>query len=57
MTLDEIIIDTIRQLGGVKEMINPYNRAEVRDVAPTVTTLCGSTDSSSTVLIFTYEEE
>lgn len=32
-------------------MFNPYNCSEISDYAPTITTQCGSTTSSSTVLI------
>ena len=32
-------------------MFNPYNTKEIKDYAPTVTTYCGSTTSSATVLI------
>ena len=37
--------------GYIPEMFNPYNALEITDVAPTITTQCGSTTSSSTVLI------
>ena len=37
--------------GYVPEKFNPYNQAEVEDVAPTQTTQCGSTTSSSAVLL------
>ncbi len=33
------------------EMFNPYNNKEITDIAPTQTASCGSTTSSSTVLI------
>ena len=33
------------------EMFNPYNNKEITDIAPTHTANCGSTTSSSTVLI------
>ena len=39
------------EFGSVPEMFNPYNKAEVIDVAPTQTTQSGSTTSSATVLI------
>ena len=32
-------------------MFNPYNNKEIKDIAPTQTTNCGSTNSSATVLI------
>lgn len=34
-----------------KKMFNPYNNKEIKDIAPTQTTSCGSTTSSSTVLV------
>ena len=37
--------------GEIPEMFNPYNETKVEEVAPTQTTKCGSTTSSSTVLI------
>ena len=37
--------------GYTPEMFNPYNESEIKDVAPTQTTQCGSTVSSATVLI------
>jgi site-specific DNA-cytosine methylase len=36
--------------GYIPEMFNPYNRAEIKNVAPTVTTQCGANTSSSSVL-------
>lgn len=40
--------------GYIPEAFNPYNCQEVTDIAPTVTTQCGSTTSSSTIL---FKEE
>ena len=37
--------------GYIPEMFNPYNKSEIKDVAPTQSTQCGSTTSSATVLI------
>lgn len=37
--------------GYTPEMFNPYNESEIKDVAPTQTTQCGSTVSSVAVLI------
>lgn len=37
--------------GYVPKMFNPYNCSEIKDVAPTQTTNCGNTASSSTVLV------
>lgn len=35
----------------IPKMFNPYNQAEIKDIAPTLTCNCGSWESSSTVLI------
>ena len=37
--------------GYVPEMFNPYNEQEITDESPTLSTQCGSTTSSATVLI------
>lgn len=34
-----------------RKMYNPYNNKEIEDIAPTQTTTCGSTTSSSAVLV------
>ena len=39
--------------GYVPEMFNPYNQTEITDICPTLSTYCGSTTSSATVLIIT----
>ena len=39
------------QYGYIPEMFNPYNTSEIKDLSPTITTQCGSTTSSATVLI------
>ena len=36
--------------GYIPEMFNPYNESEIKEVAPTQSTQCGSTTSSATVL-------
>ena len=41
----------IEENGYIPEMFNPYNKAEVKDIAPTQTTYCGSTTSSGSVLV------
>jgi len=41
----------IDEKGYIPEMFNPYNSQEITDVAPTQTTVCGSTTSSATCLI------
>lgn len=42
--------DFVEKNGYMPEMFNPYNRTEIKDQAPTVTTQCGSITSSSSVL-------
>ncbi len=37
--------------GYIPDAFNPYNKAEIRDIVPTQTTQCGSTISSSAVLL------
>ena len=37
--------------GYIPEMFNPYNESEIKDIAPTQTTQCASTTSSSTICI------
>ena len=37
--------------GYIPEKFNPYNSAEITDIAPCVTTNCGGTGCSATVLI------
>ena len=37
--------------GYIPKMFNPYNESEIKDIAPTLSTQCGSTTSSATVLI------
>lgn len=41
----------IDKKGYIPDMYNPYNNSEIKDIAPTQTTQCGSTASSATVLI------
>lgn len=43
--------------GYIPVMFNPYNCAEITDIAPCLSTQCGSTTSSATVLIIESEEE
>lgn len=40
-----------KEFGNIPNMFNPYNKSEIKDIAPTQSTQCGSTTSSSTVLI------
>lgn len=42
--------DFAEKNGYIPEMFNAYNRAEVKTIAPTVTTQCGSATSSASVL-------
>ena len=41
----------IKYGGGIPKFFNPYNEAEIIDVAPCLTCNCGHWDSSATVLI------
>ena len=41
--------------GYIPEMFNPYNCSEITDIAPTLTSACGCTTASSTVLIVVKE--
>lgn len=43
--------DFINKNGYIPDMFKPYNNAEIKDIAPTQSTQCGSTTSSSTILI------
>jgi hypothetical protein len=38
-------------------MFNPYNGAEITDTAPCISTQCGSTTTSATVLIIERKDE
>lgn len=41
----------INENGYIPDMFNPYNKAEIKDIAPTQTTACGILTSSATVLV------
>ena len=41
----------IEEEGYIPEMFNPWNTKEIKDVAPTQSTYCGSMTSSATVLV------
>ena len=41
----------IDENGYIPDMFNPYNKSEVKEIAPTQTTQCGSTSSSATILV------
>ena len=41
--------------GYIPPIFNPYNCAEIKDIAPCISTQCGSTTTSATVLIIESE--
>lgn len=41
----------IEENGYMPDKFNPYNKTEVKDISPTLSTFCGSTTSSATVLL------
>ena len=43
--------------GYIPEMFNPYNCAEITDIAPTQSCSCGSASSSASVLILEIVED
>jgi len=43
--------EMLDELGYLPEMYNPYNKSEITDLAPTLTTMADRTTNSSTVLI------
>lgn len=50
--LKQRIEEYIKYRGGVlPEMFNPYNKQEITDIAPTITTSCDRSCSSATVCI------
>ena len=42
--------------GYIPEIFNPYHCSEITDIAPTLTSGCGSTTTSATVLIVVKEK-
>lgn len=44
-----------KKYGYIPFMFNPYNCAEITDIAPCVTTNCGGTGCSATILIIESE--
>lgn len=42
--------------GYVPLVFNPYNCAEIKDIAPCISTQCGSTTTSATILIIEKDE-
>ena len=43
--------------GYIPPVFNPYNCAEIKDIAPCISTQCGSTTTSATVLIIESESD
>lgn len=43
----------VKDNGYIPEQFNPYNKKEIKDIAPTQTANCGSSTSSATVLLNT----
>ncbi len=41
----------IKEKGYVPEMFNPYNESEIKEIAPTQSSQCGSMTSSATVMV------
>lgn len=50
-------IEFYKKNGYMPIMFNPYNKAEITDIAPTITSQCGSSTSSAAVLIIESEVE
>jgi hypothetical protein len=44
-------LEFYEKYGYIPEMFNPYNTTEITGIAPCISTQCGSTTSSATVLI------
>lgn len=40
-----------KEYGYIPPLFNPYNCYEIEDIAPTITSQCGSTTTTSTILI------
>ena len=51
LRLKDLLDDEVDKKGYIPDMYNPYNNSEIKDIAPTQSTQCGSATSSSTVLI------
>lgn len=49
-------LEYLKQHKTFPKMFNPYNQAEIIDVAPTLTCGCGSWQTSATVCILEEEE-
>ena len=50
-------VQFIERNGYFPMMFQPYNCSEITDISPTLTTNCGSTGSSVTVLIASLGDE
>ena len=48
--VEDKIDEIVEKYGYLPEVFNPYNRAELTDKSPTLTTCCGSQTSSATVM-------
>ncbi len=48
---NSIVASNFRSKIAEKKMFNPYNNTEIKEIAPTQTTSCGCTTSSSAILI------
>jgi hypothetical protein len=44
-------IEFYKKHGYIPPMFNPYNCAEIKDIAPCITTNCGNITTSAAVLI------
>lgn len=47
----------ITENGYMPDKFNPYNKTEIKDISPTLSTVCGSTTSSATVLLKTNNKK
>lgn len=57
MFIENKYIEFYKKNKYVPTMFNPYNCQEITNISPTITTQCGSTTSSATVLILESEED
>lgn len=49
--------DFYRKNGYLPKYFNAYNRSEIKDIAPTITSACGVQNSSGTILIIEDSDE
>lgn len=54
--VDERLNIFIKKNNYFPEFFNPYNQKEIKDYSPTITTQCGTTTPSATVLIIKNTE-